>query len=202
MLDFDVSKMAVIGVVALVVLGPERLPRVARTAGTLLGRAQRYISSVQSEVDLQIQMDELRKLKGTIERAAVEAQSTVERTVSQHAGELQAGVDAAAASLKEVVPASYLPSIHEGAGDLQLEMFQSRPAPLYASMETSGVPAAQGHEAAASLNGAMGPANQNQRMRAKWRGTSPANRRSTIKRSRIVSTAASKALGRDFGRLA
>jgi sec-independent protein translocase protein TatB len=60
MFDIDISKMAVIGTVALVVLGPERLPRVARTAGTLLGRAQRYLTSVRAEVDQQMRIDELR----------------------------------------------------------------------------------------------------------------------------------------------
>jgi sec-independent protein translocase protein TatB len=49
MFDIDISKMAVIGTVALVVLGPERLPRVARTAGTLLGRAQRYLTSGEGQ---------------------------------------------------------------------------------------------------------------------------------------------------------
>jgi sec-independent protein translocase protein TatB len=198
MFDFDVSKMAVIGVVSLVVLGPERLPRVARTAGMLLGRAQRYLSSVQSEVDRQIQMDELRKLKSTIEQAAVDVQGSVERTVSQHAGELQAGVDSAAATLQVAMPAAYLPSIHEGAGDLQMELFKVRPAQLPASIPTGASVLPDGRDGAASF---AGPAPAGQRARSKWRGTASASRRGAIKRSRIVSTAASKALGRDFGRL-
>jgi sec-independent protein translocase protein TatB len=199
MLDFDVSKMAVIGVVALVVLGPERLPRVARTAGTLLGRAQRYLSSVQTEVDRQIQMDELRKLKSTIEQAAADVQGSVERTVSQHAGELQAGVDSAAATLREAMPAAYLPSIHEGTGDLQVELFKVRPAQLQGSIQTGTSIPLHGRDGAASFGGS---ALAGQRARSKWRGTASASRRGTIKRSRVVSTAASKALGRDFGRLA
>jgi sec-independent protein translocase protein TatB len=199
MLDFDVSKMAVIGVVALVVLGPERLPRVARTAGTLLGRAQRYLSSVQTEVDRQIQMDELRKLKSSIEQAAADVQGSVERTVSQHAGELQAGVDSAAATLREALPASYLPSIHEGAGDLQAELFKVRPAQLQESIGTGATIPSHGGDGAGSF---LGSAPAGQRARSKLRSAAPANRRGAIKRSRIVSTAASKALGRDFGRLA
>lgn len=199
MLDFDVSKMAVIGVVALVVLGPDRLPRVARTAGTLLGRAQRYLSSVQTEVDRQIQMDELRKLKSSIEQAAAEVQGKVERTVSQHAGELQAGVDSAAATLREALPAAYLPSIHEGTGDLQAELFKVRPMQSQGSIQTGTSIPSHGHDVATVF---IGSAVAGQRARSKWRGTASTSRRGAIKRSRIVSTAASKALRRDFGRIA
>jgi sec-independent protein translocase protein TatB len=51
MFDIGLSKMALIGAVALVVIGPEKLPRVARTVGTLLGKAQRYVSDVKAEVN-------------------------------------------------------------------------------------------------------------------------------------------------------
>ncbi|HEY1996556.1 Sec-independent protein translocase protein TatB [Paraburkholderia sp.] len=201
MFDFDISKMAVIGTVALVVLGPERLPRVARTAGTLLGRAQRYISNVQAEVDQQIRMDDLRKIKDGVEQAAADVQRSIDRTVRQQAGELQAGVDAAAASVREVLPATYLPSIHESAGDLQTELFKVRPAPLQASTQASAAlasPRLDGDVVAPMASGVAGQA----RTRANWRGNASAGRRGPLKRSRIVSMAASKALGRDAGRLA
>ena len=61
MIDLGLTKIALIGVVALVVIGPEKLPRVARMAGTLYGRAQRYITQVKSEVSREIELDELRK---------------------------------------------------------------------------------------------------------------------------------------------
>jgi sec-independent protein translocase protein TatB len=70
MLDLGLSKMALIGVVALVVIGPERLPRVARVAGTMLGRAQRYINDVKAEVTREMELDELRKAKTGFEEAA------------------------------------------------------------------------------------------------------------------------------------
>ena len=70
MLDLGLTKMALIGVVALVVLGPERLPRVARTAGALFGRAQRYINDVKAEVTREIELDELRRMKTKFEAAA------------------------------------------------------------------------------------------------------------------------------------
>jgi sec-independent protein translocase protein TatB len=86
MLDLGLSKMALIGVVALVVLGPERLPRVARTAGALFGRAQRYINDVKSEVTREIELEELRRMKTDFESAAHEVSSAarnVENTIHQ-----------------------------------------------------------------------------------------------------------------------
>jgi sec-independent protein translocase protein TatB len=88
MFDLDVSKMALIGVVALVVLGPERLPRVARTAGALLGRAQRYINDVKSEVTREIEIEELRKMKTGFEAAASSVQNTIHDTVREHTADL------------------------------------------------------------------------------------------------------------------
>jgi sec-independent protein translocase protein TatB len=88
MFDLDISKMAVIGLVALVVLGPERLPGVARTAGALLGRAQRYINDVKSEVTREIELEEIRKMKSGFEEAASSVHNTIHDTVRQHTTEL------------------------------------------------------------------------------------------------------------------
>jgi sec-independent protein translocase protein TatB len=77
MLDLGLSKMALISVVALVVLGPERLPRVARTAGALFSRAQRYINDVKAEVSREIELDALRSMKSEVEQAARNVQTTV-----------------------------------------------------------------------------------------------------------------------------
>ena len=63
MIDLGVSKLALIAVVALIVVGPERLPKVARMAGPLFGRAQRYMAEVRSEVNRQIELDEFKKLR-------------------------------------------------------------------------------------------------------------------------------------------
>lgn len=70
MLDFGIDKIALVGAVALIVLGPEKLPRVARTVGVLLGKAQRYVSQVQSEVSRSIELEELKKMKTGVEEAA------------------------------------------------------------------------------------------------------------------------------------
>ncbi|MEO8858249.1 MAG: Sec-independent protein translocase protein TatB [Burkholderiaceae bacterium] len=83
MFDLDVSKMAMIGAVALIVIGPEKLPRVARTVGTLLGKAQRYVSDVKAEVNRSMELDELKKMKETVESAARDVQNTIQTNASQ-----------------------------------------------------------------------------------------------------------------------
>ncbi len=77
MLDFGISELALIAVVALVVIGPEKLPRVARTVGTLLGKAQRYVADVKAEVNRSMDLEELKKMKESVEGAAREVQSGV-----------------------------------------------------------------------------------------------------------------------------
>src|SRR5829696_5926899 len=69
--------MLVIGAVALIVIGPEKLPRVARTVGTLLGKAQRYVADVKAEVNRSMELDELRKMKDTVESAARDVESSL-----------------------------------------------------------------------------------------------------------------------------
>jgi sec-independent protein translocase protein TatB len=88
MLDLGLTKMALIGVVALVVLGPERLPRVARTAGALFGRAQRYINDVKAEVTREIELDELRRMKTEFEAAASNVETAVHDNLRKHESEL------------------------------------------------------------------------------------------------------------------
>ncbi len=95
MIDIGLSKMALIGAVALVVIGPEKLPRVARTVGTLLGKAQRYVSDVKAEVNRSMELDELRKMKDTVESAARD----VQRTIHTEAGKFEADWNDATAGL-------------------------------------------------------------------------------------------------------
>ena len=78
MIDIGLSKMALIGAVALIVIGPEKLPRVARTVGTLLGKAQRYVSDVKAEVNRSMELDELKKMKETVENAARDVEQTIQ----------------------------------------------------------------------------------------------------------------------------
>jgi len=81
-IDLGISKMALIGAVALVVIGPEKLPRVARTVGTLLGKAQRYVADVKAEVNRSMEIDELRKMKENVETAARDVENTVRTSAS------------------------------------------------------------------------------------------------------------------------
>jgi sec-independent protein translocase protein TatB len=83
MIDIGLSKLALIGVVALVVIGPERLPKVARMAGTLFGRAQRYINDVKSEVSREIELDELRKMQKDVEQAASDVTGSIHKSMSE-----------------------------------------------------------------------------------------------------------------------
>ena len=77
MIDIGLSKMALIGVVALIVIGPEKLPMVARTVGTLLGKAQRYVSDVKAEVSRSMELDELKKMRENMEGAARDVEQSI-----------------------------------------------------------------------------------------------------------------------------
>ena len=83
MIDFGFDKIALIGAVALIVIGPEKLPRVARTVGHLIGKAQRYVADVKAEVNRSIDLEEIQKMKGQFESAAREVHQTVATEVDQ-----------------------------------------------------------------------------------------------------------------------
>ncbi|MCW7537196.1 Sec-independent protein translocase protein TatB [Aquabacterium sp. A7-Y] len=91
MIDLGFDKLALIGAVALIVIGPERLPRVARTVGHLLGKAQRYVADVKAEVNRSIELEELKKMKTEFEDAA----RNVEQTVSQEMGQARSDLEQA-----------------------------------------------------------------------------------------------------------
>ena len=82
MIDLGVSKIALIGAVALIVIGPEKLPRLARTIGTLLGKAQRYVADVKQEVSRSMELDELKKMKETVEGAARDVENSIQTNAS------------------------------------------------------------------------------------------------------------------------
>jgi sec-independent protein translocase protein TatB len=89
MIDFGFDKIALIGAVALIVIGPEKLPRVARTVGHMLGKAQRYVADVKAEVNRSIELDELKKMKTEFEGAARDVEQTVHREVNEASSDLQ-----------------------------------------------------------------------------------------------------------------
>lgn len=82
MFDVSFTELLVIGVVALVVIGPERLPKVARTLGHLVGRAQRYVNDVKTDIQREVELAELHKLKDQMQDAAQSVQSSLQNTES------------------------------------------------------------------------------------------------------------------------
>ncbi|HSD53556.1 MAG TPA: Sec-independent protein translocase protein TatB, partial [Burkholderiales bacterium] len=89
MFDIGFSELLVIMVVALLVIGPERLPKVARTAGHLFGRLQRYVNDVKSDIQRELELDELKKLRSQFEDAA----RSVEQSVNEVGREINAVSD-------------------------------------------------------------------------------------------------------------
>jgi sec-independent protein translocase protein TatB len=81
-IDLGISKLALIGAVALIVIGPEKLPRVARTVGTLLGKAQRYVNDVKAEVNRSMDLDDLRTMKDTVQDAARDVEHSIQTGAS------------------------------------------------------------------------------------------------------------------------
>ena len=88
MFDIGFSELLVIGVVALIVIGPEKLPRVARTVGVLAGRLQRYVADVKADINREIELEELRKMRDSMQQAASDLQSSVQSEVSKTEAEL------------------------------------------------------------------------------------------------------------------
>lgn len=90
--------MALIGAVALIVIGPEKLPRVARTVGTLLGKAQRYVNDVKAEVNRSMELDELRKMKESVESAARDVEQSVRTGAADFERQWSQGLETPAAA--------------------------------------------------------------------------------------------------------
>ena len=80
MFDFSFSELVVVMVVALIVIGPERLPKVARTMGHLYGRAQRYVNGVKSDISRDIAMEEFRQLQQKVQAEASALESSLRQT--------------------------------------------------------------------------------------------------------------------------
>lgn len=93
MIDLGVSKLALIAVVALVVVGPERLPKVARMAGNLFGRAQRYMADVKSEVSRQMEVEEFKKFREETSATLKEVENSIGSTVQEAGANLSDQAD-------------------------------------------------------------------------------------------------------------
>jgi sec-independent protein translocase protein TatB len=103
-LDLGIEKLALVGVVALIVIGPEKLPRVARTVGMLLGKAQRYVNDVKAEVNRSMELDELRKMKTTVEDAARDVENSIHTGASDLEKQLSGSSGETLSALAEPEP--------------------------------------------------------------------------------------------------
>jgi len=95
MFDIGFSELLLIAVVALIVIGPERLPKVARTLGHLFGRMQRYVNDVKADITREMELDELKKMQSSMEDAARSFQSSVSKEVSETESEFNGLAQAA-----------------------------------------------------------------------------------------------------------
>jgi len=93
MFDIAFTELMVIGLIALIVIGPEKLPRMARTVGHLAGRLQRYVSDVKADINREIELDELRKMRDSMQQAAAEMQSSVQTELHKTESDLNQVVD-------------------------------------------------------------------------------------------------------------
>ena len=101
MFDVGFSELLVIGIVALVVIGPEKLPKVARTLGHLLGRAQRYVNDVKADINREMQLDELKKLQSQVTESARAVESSVRDEFASVRSSVEEPARTAVAELEE-----------------------------------------------------------------------------------------------------
>ena len=114
MFDIGFSELMVIGVVALIVIGPEKLPKVARTVGAVIGRMQRYVNDVKADINREIELEELRKFKNEFESAA----STVESTIRGEVAKVESAASEAARDAQALVEGtSATPAAAAAPGD-------------------------------------------------------------------------------------
>jgi sec-independent protein translocase protein TatB len=94
MFDIGFTELMIIGLVALIVIVAEKLPRVARTVGHLAGRLQRYVSDVKADINREIELDELRKMRDSMQQAASEMETSVHSELAKTADDLNKSLDA------------------------------------------------------------------------------------------------------------
>ena len=100
MFDIGFSELLVIGLVALIVIGPEKLPRMARTLGHLAGRLQRYVADVKADINREIELEELRKMRDSMQQAASSLEGSVREGLNSAETEISKVAESAAESLK------------------------------------------------------------------------------------------------------
>ena len=112
MFDIGFSEIVVIAVVALIVIGPERLPKVARTLGHMFGRLQRYVNEVKADINREMELDELRKLQSQVQSAARD----IEQSVAHATQQMESGVRSVESDLNRAASAEAAPSAPAAGG--------------------------------------------------------------------------------------
>ncbi|HUP94238.1 MAG TPA: Sec-independent protein translocase protein TatB [Burkholderiales bacterium] len=114
MFDIGFSELMVIAIVALIVIGPERLPKVARTLGHLFGRMQRYVNDVKADISREMELEELKRLQTTVQDAARAFETSVTREVNATESELQKIAQEANATVSlDAPPAAASPAVED-----------------------------------------------------------------------------------------
>lgn len=139
MFDIGFSELMVIGIVALLVIGPERLPKVARTLGHLLGRAQRYVNDVKSDINREMQLDELKKLQAQVADSARSFEDSVRKEYDSARSTFESPVQSAIADLE--------------ASARKIEQGVTESASVAAPAPSSALPSSSASPASADLPG-------------------------------------------------
>ena len=131
MFDIGFSELVVIAIVALIVIGPERLPKVARTLGHLFGRMQRYVNDVKADISREMELEELKKMQSSMEDAARSMRDSVNRGMSETEGEfnkIAESVQPAPDSHPAAAQSATAPTPAPPQGELPLESTPPSPA--------------------------------------------------------------------------
>ncbi len=137
MFDISFAEMLVILIVALIVIGPERLPQVARTIGHLLGRVRRYVDNVKNDIRHEIELDELRRLKSSVQ----ETTYSIEQSMRKEFDQIQAAADLSAAEkTKKTVPSELEQMSASTENTLVVQSQSSLPQQTSESNKNSTVP--------------------------------------------------------------
>lgn len=133
MFDVSFGELITIGAVTLIVVGPERMPKVAKTAGMLLGRLQRFIANVKSELQQEMQMSELAQLEAELRKEADDIQQSIHQPLADAAAMLAEGAQAPPTEINTSHSAEPSPDFNPEippAQDGQLDLFSPTPSPL------------------------------------------------------------------------
>ena len=139
MFDISFAELMIIGAVALVVIGPEKLPRVARTAGHFLGRFQRYVAQVKSDIGREMELAELKKLQTSVEDAARDIEQTVKSEMNSAEQELRGAETELRKAEEEIRQAAAIapPAVHMGMMGQSQPSGEALTAPEHAASRAS-----------------------------------------------------------------